>query len=333
MRFAFFPIMALLAASAARAAMPVDAWQVDGEQAKVAAAGIAVPMAASTLSLSKSGQIDNGDDQSGLDNYAQYLSEDGAIQATAYIYLPGYADAALADYMTDKAIADHFGPMTRRLAHEVTAAGGHKDTAIRAVYAGADGTLTTAAAFVRAGNWMIKLRITGPSERAGEVTAGLDALLAGLQFDDMAKPSLASAKAIPACPIGDQGEARKIVSSSTAANPNASPRNSLDALCIRGTVTAAEDRYDMLQSAKSEGGAATTVLIPLNDSGKVMRFDRANDISGYRMTIHDAGRTSVYQTYDRIPSARQIASIINEGANLQTASVQSLYGRPAVAGR
>ena len=70
------------------------------------------------LSLAKSGEASNGG--RAVDNYAQYLSQDGAVQATLYVYMPTYADASLAAYMTDKAIMERFGSRTRRTAYEAT---------------------------------------------------------------------------------------------------------------------------------------------------------------------------------------------------------------------
>src|SRR3546814_4655611 len=79
--------------------------------------------------------------------------------------------------MTDKAVTERFGARTRRTAYASVAVAGHADGAIRAVYDdAADGALTTAAAFLHVGRWLVKLRVTGPTERRKEVLAGLDGM-------------------------------------------------------------------------------------------------------------------------------------------------------------
>src|SRR3546814_18742645 len=76
--------------------------------------------------------------------------------------------------MTDKAVTERFGARTRRTAYASVAVAGHADGAIRAAYDdAADGALTTAAAFLHVGRWLVKLRVTGPPARRKEVLAGL----------------------------------------------------------------------------------------------------------------------------------------------------------------
>src|ERR1044071_1526917 len=100
-------LQALGAHAITHAAEQTEAWTPDQNMLRSGAAGISLPQTLAGLALSKSGEASNGG--KGVDNYAQYLSDDGAIQATVYIYLPSYADASLAAYMTDKAIMQRFG--------------------------------------------------------------------------------------------------------------------------------------------------------------------------------------------------------------------------------
>lgn len=155
-RALFLCSMALCLAlpSLAQAADDIEAWTPSDTAIRATAAGISLPQTVASLSLTKSGEVSNGG--KGIDNYAQYISQDGAVQATLYVYLPAYADASLAAYMTDKAVMERFGGKTHRTAYDSVAAGGRTGTAIRAVYDdAADGALTTAAAFAHAGRWMV----------------------------------------------------------------------------------------------------------------------------------------------------------------------------------
>lgn len=307
-------LLALSAPALVRAAEEREAWTPTATTLRADAAGISMPQSVAGLSLSKSGEVSNGG--KGIDNYAQYLSDDGAIQATLYIYLPSYADASLAAYMTDKAVMERFGARTRRTAYAAVAVAGHADGAIRAVYDdAADGALTTAAAFLHAGRWVVKLRVTGPAERHKEVLAGLDGMLAGLQFDDPASLHATKPTLLAACPANDGGDAR--LTTRTLAEPAdiSLPREGQAPLCVRGKVDTAEGSYDILQQAGTANGA---IIVPVDDAGTVVAFDPAKAGRGYQLSIHSVGQTDLYGIYDKVPSARQIAQIL-DGKDPQTA--------------
>jgi hypothetical protein len=320
-------LLCLCATPSALAVEDAGAWSMRDAGVRVDAAGIAAPAAAAGLSLQKTGEFSNGGKS--IDNYAQYVSEDGAIQATLYVYLPTYADAALGAYMTDRAIMERFGGQTRRTAYDSVAAGGQPGTAIRAIYDdAAEGRLTTAAALIHAGRWMVKLRVTGPAERREEVIAGIDALLAGLHADAGTPLHAATPPSVGACPTGNGADARPIGpedarTDGTARDPGF-PRDGRDPLCVRGKVETAEGSYDILQAAN---GADGSILVPMDDTGTVMAFDPVAKDKGYRqksyrLSIHSIGKTDVYAAYDRLPSSRQIAAIL-DGSDPATAQAHS----------
>ncbi|MGC4251007.1 MAG: hypothetical protein QM605_05910 [Sphingobium sp.] len=313
-------LLALTAPAFAHAADEVEAWTPTQTALRANAAGMTLPQTVAGLSLAKSGEMSNGG--KGIDNYAQYLSEDGAVQATLYVYLPSYADAALAAYMTDKAVMERFGAKTRRTGYASVAAGGRPGTAIRAVYDdAADGALTTAAAFVHAGRWIVKMRVTGPAERRKEVIASLDGMIANLAFDDPKTLHAAAPAHIAACPAAEGADAR--LTSTTPAGTEkgdiALPRDGQGNLCLRGAIETADGRYEMLQQAGVEGGA---IIVPMDDTGSLLAFDPARDGTGYQLSIHSLGQTDLYGVYDRIPSARQIAAIL-DGKDPQTAQAET----------
>ncbi len=304
------------------AADETEAWLPSESAIRAPAAGIALPQTIANLSLTKSGEASNGG--RAVDNYAQYLSEDGAVQATLYVYMPTYADAALAAYMTDKAIMERFGTRTRRTAYASAPVAGEPDRAIRAVYDdAADGALTTAAAFVHAGRWVVKMRVTGPTERRAEVIAGLDGMLAALQVDDAARLEPVTPASFSACPASDSANARLTPAApGEAAAPQdvRIPRDGRDRLCIRGKVVTADGSFDMLQQAGQANGA---IIVPVDDSGTVLAFDPAQDARGYRLSIHMVGQTDLYGTYDKVPNPAQVAAII-DGKDPQTAQADAV---------
>lgn len=323
------PIAAIIAATALCFAAPsiahaadAEAWTPTDSAIRAASAGITLPQTVAGLSLSKSGEASNGG--RAVDNYAQYLSEDGAIQATLYVYLPTYADASLAAYMTDKAVMERFGAKTRRTAYASAPVAGRANSAIRAVYDdAADGALTTAAGFVHAGRWIVKIRVTGPTERRGDVLAGLDGMLANLSVDDPASLHATAPASFAACPAAPTADARL-----TPAKPAEEaapqdvriPRDGKDALCVRSTVATSDGRYDVLQQVGHNDGA---IIVPVDDSGTVLAFDPAANAPGYKLSIHMVGQTDLYGVYDRVPNPHQIAAII-DGKDTQTAEAQAI---------
>lgn len=311
------PLLALSAPAFARAAEEREAWTPTATMLRADAAGIALAQTVGHLSLSKSGELSNGG--KGIDNYAQYLSEDGAIQATLYVYMPSYADASMAAYMTDKAIMERFGGRTRRTAYASVAIAGQPNGAIRAVYDdAADGALTTGAAFVHAGRWLVKLRVTGPAERRKEVLAGLDDMLNGLQFDRSAAIHPTATAAFTTCPADDAADARLTGQTAAAPADIALPREGRAPLCVRGKVQSADGSFDMIQQPGVKDGA---IIVPVDDAGTVLAFDPAK--GGYQFSIHSVGQTDLYGIYDRVPSPRQIAEIL-DGKDPQTAQARAI---------
>lgn len=267
-----------------------EAWMAVDGMLRSGTAGISITQNVGSLSLAKSGEASRGG--SGVDNYAQFLSQDGAVQATLYIYLPSYADASLAAYMTDKAIMDRFGAKTRLSAYEAVDVAGQNNGAIRAVYDdAADGALTTAAAFVHAGRWLAKIRITGPTERRDEVLAGIDAMLSSLRFDDVASIHSSRIANYPAC-----GQGGHI------------PQQGSERFCVRNRIETADGSYEMLQAQGVKDGS---VIVPVDDMGTVLAFDRSTGDRGFRLSIHSIGQTDIYGVYDRLPGAKQIAAILD----------------------
>jgi hypothetical protein len=307
-----------LAAPAVAAAAADEAWTPTETVLRSDAAGISLPQSVGGLSLSKSGEVSNGG--KGIDNYAQYLSEDGAIQATLYVYLPSYADASLSAHMTDKAIMARFGTKTRRTAYATVPVAGEKQGAIRAVYDdAADGALTTAAGFVHAGRWIVKLRVTGPTERRHEVLAGLDGMLKGLQFDRPAAIQPTTPASFAACPTKEDHDARLTPEMAAAPAEVELPREGRGSLCVRGRVQTADGSYDMLQQSGVDGGA---VIVPVDDAGTLLAFDPAAGRRGYQLSIHSVGQTELFGIYDKVPSPRQIAEIL-DGKDPQTAQART----------
>jgi hypothetical protein len=175
----------LIAATASPAAAPQvpepdSAWIDEASKPPtVRRAGIAVPRTAGSLRIAKVQAYDTA----GLDNVAQYASADDAISGSVFIYYPSLADTGLTFLATDATIRRRFGAGTRIAEDRLVPVGGVLEAGRRVIYAGAsEGARSTAATFVRAGGWILVLRVSGPARRAAEIAANLDALGAGLTF-------------------------------------------------------------------------------------------------------------------------------------------------------
>ena len=298
-----FPLIAicLLCSTPVLAQERADSWQTTTASVHATAAGIAVPQQAGALALAKTGEVAGQGD--GTDIYAQYVSADNVVQATIFVYRPGFADTAVAALATERTLIERFGPATQRDTQRIMSAGGRDGVAIRTLYSGAaDGELALAAAFVRSGDWIVKLRVTAPTERKAEVEAGIDALLAGLSFDDPAALQRASLTSLKDC-------ASKAPVASTPASASF-PSNGADALCRVGVVKVADATFDMIQPAGANPGGS--VLVPTDDAGGLLRFDRIAT-GGYSMTRFGSGTAKTTTRFDALPDADAIASIISGG--------------------
>lgn len=171
----------------ARTYSQADLWERAGDRITFALAGISVPVAPGATRLDRT--VEASREGRGLDNALLYLSADGQVFATVYIYAPALADPALTSYMTDYAIHLTSGPALRTLRTAVVAVGGREGVAIRFDYAGArQERLASSAAFMRIGRWIVKLRVSGPEARRAEVETAMNALLQGLRFEGQVQP-------------------------------------------------------------------------------------------------------------------------------------------------
>lgn len=349
---AILAILVALAAVPAAAQLPQDAgaWKRDGDRVGVTASGISLPGSAASMSLATTGEASLKGQ--GVDNVAQYYSADRKVFATIYIFYSPYADTALATWATDRAIHERFGANVVMIDESVVAAGGAPGTAARRLYdkgrlAPGGDTLVSAMGYVRAGAWMIGLRVTGPTGRRSEVEGGLDALLAGLRFDGKDKPmSVASLKLAAPCPASDDKPAKSLSDKTAGANallggllggaivirdersgttnmmarPLAFPANGAQALCVRGQVHVGDGMVDMLQPA--DAAAAALALIVLDDAGGTIAIEPAILGNGFVMKHYAIGHIETLGSYDRIPTATQIGAIL-EGRDAKGAMVRS----------
>ncbi|MEP7006763.1 MAG: hypothetical protein ABI810_12330 [Sphingomonas bacterium] len=330
------------------------AWKVKGDLATVTDSGIGIPAQAGVISLTRTGEASLKG--KGVDNVAQYESEDRKVFATIYIFYAAYADTALATWATDRTIRKRFGPNLVLVSDTVAAAGGAPGVATRRIYDKAElepgKPLATAAGFVRAGSWMVALRVSGPAERRTEVEGAFDALLAGMRFSGKDKPMQASPLRLTGpCPVSDEKPAHFLGDKTSGSNalfaslmggsitmkdeekgtvteqapPLAFPHNGASALCVRGKVDSGNLSLDVLAPASADEGQVALVL--LDDAGGTIAVEPSlllgKDIGkGFVVKRYGIGFVQVMGSFDRMPNLAQLGAIVS-GADRRGAAIRS----------
>lgn len=323
--------------AAAQQAPDAGAWSVKGDRATAISSGISVPTHPDKIGLIKTTEASHKG--KGIDNVAQYESEDGKIFATVYIFYTSYADTALAAWATDRAIRSRFGPDVVLASENMVTIAGIPNSGIRHIYTKAVSSsgeqLVTTAGFVRAGSWLAALRVSGPADRQPEVERTLDALAAGVRFDGKDKPMTAAPLKLAApCPVGPEKPAKyldgkkaqavamlsALMGGSVASDdeekdttevmpkPLAFPGNGTSALCMRGTIERGETRYDVLQPANAE--ERTVLLVPIDDAGSVLSVEPAPLTDGYIVKRYGIGFTDMLGSFKTLPSLVQLRAIL-----------------------
>lgn len=323
-------------ASPAMAQNMEGVWKGSKDRIAAPPANVSFPREMGGLRLT--GTSESSDKGSSLDNVAEYRSADRAIWGTIYVYRPGYPDAAIAAYMTDRAIRLTYGSGLKRLSQAVVSIGGQPGSAIRMTYSGGvirdSGPLASAAAFAHVSGWILVFRVSGPIDRPTEVAAALDAMLATTQFtaDAYVLPA-APLDFGPPCPARPSGTVKPFNSENPGANalgaammmtivvdkpkkkddaltPNF-PADGLTRVCVRGTL--ADPGLDVLQPAGVDD--PDIILLPLNDTGDTI-WVRKNILGGgYTLGKADIGRTRILGEVDRMPDTDQLGQIFGDSQN------------------
>jgi hypothetical protein len=206
LRFIGFLILAALSNAASPQEKAADTWLSDTKMATVKSVDISVPLKAGSLTNFALRDA-NGD---GADMAAQYDSPDGKILGTIFIYAPTRPDASLTFLATDESIRRRLGATAQKIEDAFVPVAGVENAARRVIYTGIadsklsgdpDGRIYSAAAFIGAGTWMIKVRVSGPISRSNEIAKNLDSLVDGLKLGNEARALPQSPIAIADCPV------------------------------------------------------------------------------------------------------------------------------------
>jgi hypothetical protein len=321
----------LVAGPASAQQAPTRNWSESADRIVFTPAKISLPRAISGLALKQTKDFSHA--EQGLDSSARYESGDGAIFATTYVYYPSLSHGGLAAIATEEAMRSNspadlrFGPPRR------VDAGGVAGGALRADIANYQGRYASSAAFIKAGRWIVKFRVSGPQARAAEVSAAMTALIADSRFEGAARPMAQQPIDAPACPQGTATDAKLL----SPGGPDADVATMADALLATfdpaGTAAAA-GKAEAVPPRIGRGwckayAAVGTKRIPLLRAtdvagsapfGSSRLFALYSDAGGavevvqqkQRFTLfhHEIGRTTVMGTFDRVPSDSQMAAML-----------------------
>lgn len=329
-------VAAALAAAALTCAAPAAAagFEQKGGQVSLAQAGITLPEEAGTLRVAEVKEFSH--QGKGIDNVAQYRSPDGKVEATVYVYMPAYADAALAAAKTSEVVEARFGPGLVPAASAVVPAGGVEGAAIRRVYeSGMGGVYTTSLAILKAGRWIVKMRASAPTVRGAEAVAALDALLQNIRFSERSAVAPAAQLQLSDCPVrakkarkvtpsgsipGLEGNplAAALIASVAAAPEEAAPvaiaGNGSRPLCVRERVQVGDSMLSLVQPAGG-GERPDAVIAVVNDAGATFEMRKAEDGKNYMLMFHQIGETAHMGLFNRPLSGEQLASILTGKAS------------------
>ena len=327
------------AAPPAAQSRPAELWRRSATRIASVPARIAFPLTAGPMALTEQRELSHPGE--GIDATLQYQSPDGAVIGTIYVYHPGLAHAGLAALATDRGIRANSNTPVRAGPSTVVAAGGKPGIAIRTDYANYRGGRESSAAFIKAGRWMLKLRVTAPEKRMADVEAGMSALLRGIEFgaENTPRPATVlnpspcprSSGAAAATPLPDaQGPdlvALAMLGTFDAAGiegtdergarkdvPSRIPAN----LCLSRLVAMSGGEVPILRSADGSSGfvdGRTRLLVLLSDAGEALEIVHAPNFKRHVLLHHLMGETRILGSFDGVPSDDQMRELLTSGGS------------------
>ena len=272
----------------------------------------------------------------GLDTSVRYETADGAIFATAYLYYPSLSHGGLAGIATEEAIRGNSTEATSLSPLRRIPVGKIADGGLQMDIGNYQGRYASSAAFVKAGRWMVKYRVSGPEARKAEIEAAIAALVDATRFEGEARPVPSAPLELENCPLSGGKDARLIaptggsegnaatmsdamIASFDAAGetPNQAKRSEaflsrIGSGWCKSYAEVGKSRIPLLRATggiRTAPGAASSRLFALySDAGGALEVVG----SGKRFTLlhHEIGKTTVMGAFDSVPSDGQMAEIL-----------------------
>ncbi|HET9638853.1 MAG TPA: hypothetical protein VFP12_06570 [Allosphingosinicella sp.] len=331
------PAFAQDPAPAPAAPAPADEyWKVSGERLSFAPAKLSVPRRVAGAEYFETREFSH--EGEGVDTAVKYRSADQKVVATLYVYYPSLAHSGVQAIATDQAIRASSKPQTvRALGTAVASAAGKPGVAVTADYDHYLGGLASKAAFIKAGRWMLKLRVSGPEARSAEVASVMTALLDGLRFEGEVQPHSAQPISAGECATTDRPDAKAVTdgdgaeadatlatldaAGQPAAGASSGKRKPLPARIgrdwCRTSLQVGDNRVTVLQSTGKGGPRGglvgdSALLVLIGDAGGVIEVVRLAKEKKYLLVHHAIAEAEVLGRYDGFPSLAQIGRFFVE---------------------
>jgi len=323
-------------APAADPPAPKEFWTVSDQRLSFKPAQLSAPRRAAGVEYFESTEFSHKGE--GVDSAIKYRSADQKIFATLYVYYPSFAHSGVQAIATDQAIRGGTrSPGIRPLGTGVASAGGKPGVAVTADYDHYLGDNHTKAAFIKAGRWMLKLRVTGPESRSAEVDSVMAALLGGLRFEGQVQPRPAAPLSAGECKPADRpdaavaaggGEAAIIAMADATGEPavrtargghKAVPARIGRDWC-RTLLQIGDQKTAVLQATGRPGGrpgGESVLLLLYSDSGGVLEVVRLPKERKYLLLHHGIAEVNILESYDGLPSLAQIGRLFSNPTGIR----------------
>jgi len=346
----FLLVLAMMPAAAVAKPAPSAAdaqqnklWVQTGESILLKKAGIAFPSKLGDLSISGTKEFSHAGE--GLDAAVQYSSPDEQVYATAYLFFPGLAHPGLAAWATDNAIRTGSPSLVGGGEMRIANAAGVSEGAIQADYSNYRNGQASSAAFIKAGRWLVKLRVSGPEARKQEVESAMAALLAGIRVPKGTTVYPARPLSITPCPKGEGSSGARMLADPATGEKLAQaflgtfdgagieakvagtqkttvlPSRVPTAFCRSNEVVVGDAHIPVLRSADAAPEAVdgrTRLIVILSDSGSMLELVYLTNFKRYLLLHHDIGGTALLSGWDGVPSDAQIANWLSGADNEAT---------------
>jgi hypothetical protein len=321
-------------------------------------ARISFSQRAGALSLRSMSEISHQGE--GLDNALQYKSADERVFATVYVYYPPLSHAGLSAFATEQGLRLISEGRLEPVADRLVSAGGTADAAVRIDYRGYRGNMASSAAFLKAERWIVKIRVSGPEDRRGEVEAAMTALLNDIRFEGDISARPAQLLAIEACAAPPSEQARTLADdenvfgdtliatfdgggerarpSEPGGAPFRLPARFGSSWCLSTRARIGDQNVPILRATgpgpAASGGSGLTAqsvaVAVISDSGTLLEVVKTDE---HRFTLlyHRIGETMVLAAFASPPTDEQIAAVLS-GSDRDGGRIRGRVTFPAVGG-
>jgi hypothetical protein len=342
-------IFALALFNGRHAFAQANSWVSAKKDVTHAASGAIIPTKLGFLSYSRAQTISNAG--SGLNTVGQWQSADQQSSATVAIYKTTLADPAIAAIIGNQGVLNGFGTATHVARDTYVAVGGTKAVARRIDYDGAKiegNAIWLSRAFLKSGDWLIKVEIGGPQANAAALNASMTALLTKMRFakgftplsfptttlvpcrDEDRDDSGAVIK--PMLPTAIAAQATVIVGVDFNARSDGGQRVGVrrmpSALCITQIRSTGGLPIVILRPIKGGSTGLLTelgMIAVMGESTTMVEITRVNPNNAeYLMIAHGVGEAALLPVIDRPLSERQVVDLFSN-PKTPFASIQARY--------